>query len=224
MDDDLYITLSSLEDYMYCKRRYQLKYIEGLTGNNAKLALGKVFHENTDNGRNFELRNGILTCRHLPVSSEKLKINGICDIVEFNQSENGVKIFGREGYWNITSVEYKLGGVDAMTQAEIYQLCAQTLCLEEMFSTTINFGYIFNGKIRQRQSIHLTPELKNDVSEVIKSMHHTINHREMYNIKESKRCKNCSMYEQCSPLSKKYENTVKYIDSYIGGLDEETIE
>ena len=223
MDDDLYITLSSIEDFIFCKRRYQLKYIEGLTGNNEKLATGKIFHENTDNGRDFELRNGILTCRHLPVSSEKIKINGICDIVEFSKNENGIKIFGRDSFWDVTPVEYKIGGIDTVTQAEIYQLCAQAICLEEMFSTIIETGYVFNGKIRQRQSVQLTEELKNNVVEIIKNMHSTVKHCGSYNIAESKRCKNCSMYEHCSPSKKKYENTAHYINSYIGDIDEKTI-
>ena len=73
-------------------------------------------------------------------------------MVELHRDENGVSIQGREGKWRIYPVEYKHGRPDERGADEL-QLCAQAMCLEEMFSTKITEVAIFYGETRRRKPI-----------------------------------------------------------------------
>lgn len=43
------------------------------------------------------------------------------------------------------------------------QLAAQSICLEEMFSTDIREGTLFYGETRRRENVKITEELKQQV-------------------------------------------------------------
>mgnify|MGYP000898501997 FL=1 len=73
---------------------------------------------------------------------------------------HGVPIAGREGKWLPVPVEYKRGKSKEI-DADRLQLCAQAICLEEMFCCPkIEVAYIYYGETRRREKVTLTDELR----------------------------------------------------------------
>jgi len=67
-------------------------------------------------------------------------------------------------------VEYKLGQPDSQGADEL-QLCAQAMCLEEIFVTDIPEATLNYGKIKRRKRIPLTEELRQKVKDSVAEMH-----------------------------------------------------
>ena len=93
--------------------------------------------------------------RGVNVSSARLGISGQCDVVEFMRGEDGISLSGKEGLWKPYPVEYKRGE-SKTNDCDMLQLCAQAMCLEEMFSTQIYEGALFYGETRRRERILIT--------------------------------------------------------------------
>jgi len=75
------LPLSLLNDYLFCNRRAGLKILEGQWGENAHTLIGDLAHEHADLP-GYEIAKGVTLLRALPVWSERLGLNGKCDIVE----------------------------------------------------------------------------------------------------------------------------------------------
>ena len=75
------LPLSLLNDYLYCPRRAALKVIEGWRASNEHTNRGDIVHEHADLA-GYEVVKGMTLLRALPVWSERLGLNGKCDIVE----------------------------------------------------------------------------------------------------------------------------------------------
>src|SRR5688572_26270396 len=73
--------LSLLNDYLYCSRRAALKVVEGWRSENEHTARGDIVHEHADLA-GYEVAKGVKLLRALPVFSERLGLNGKCDVVE----------------------------------------------------------------------------------------------------------------------------------------------
>ena len=62
---------------------------------------GQIFHSVAHDKARIEKRGELLITRGLPVKSAKLGMSGICDVVEFHKSEEGVSLASYEGLWQI---------------------------------------------------------------------------------------------------------------------------
>ena len=69
-------------------------------------------------------------------------------------------------------------GQEQADDCDAVQLCAQTLCLEEMMQTPIARGAIFYGNPRRRLEIVFTPELRARTEELAATMHRLYRNRE----------------------------------------------
>ena len=136
------LALSLLNDFLYCPRRAALKVVEGWRSANQHTARGDIVHEHADL-RGYEVVQGVKLLRALPVFSDRLGLNGKCDIVE--QRPDG----------SLFPVEFKVGK-RRQWENDDAQLCAQALCLEEMFQTTIPRGAIFHADSKRRRDIEFT--------------------------------------------------------------------
>ena len=121
--------ISLLNDFLFCQRRAALKAIEGLRGTNEHTVFGAIAHEQAD-VTGYETVKGVTLLRALPVWSERLGLSGRCDIVE------------RHSDGSLVPVEFKKGRRRKFDNDDA-QLCAQALCLEEMFGLDIPKGAIF---------------------------------------------------------------------------------
>ncbi|HEY5893937.1 MAG TPA: CRISPR-associated protein Cas4, partial [Chthoniobacterales bacterium] len=125
------LPLSLLNDFLYCHRRAALKIVEGWRSANQHTLRGDIAHEHADLP-GYEAAKGVTLLRALPVWSESLGLSGKCDIVE--KWPDGT----------LFPVEFKLGKRRKWDNDDV-QLCAQALCLEEMFQIVIPRGAIFHA-------------------------------------------------------------------------------
>jgi CRISPR-associated exonuclease Cas4 len=144
-DEDEPIPLSALQHYVFCPRQCALIHVEQAWSEDAATAKGRLLHEKVDAG-GMERRPGVGIARGIFLRSYRLGVFGKADAVEFHD--------GRP-----YPVEYKLGKPKTHRADEV-QLCAQGLCLEEMFDTPVPEGALFYGQTRRRQIVAFDPELR----------------------------------------------------------------
>jgi len=148
--------------------------------------------------------------------SYSLGLYGVADIVEFTRSEKGVPIPDLEGFWLIKPVEYKRGKPKIDERDEV-QLCAQVICLEEMFGIRINEADFFYHEVRRRQSIPISQGLRTLVKTLADDMHDVFKKGITPKAEVGKRCYLCSLSDVCVPkLTKKKTSVRKYIGNHVG--------
>ncbi len=125
------LPLSLLNDILYCERRAALKIIEGWRRANVHTVRGDIVHEHSDLS-GYEVVSGVTLLRALPVWSDRLGLNGKCDIVE------------RRSDGSLFPVEFKIGKRRRWENDDV-QVCAQGLCLGEMFGVPVPRGAIFHA-------------------------------------------------------------------------------
>ncbi len=168
-------------------------------------------HQRVDDPFFTETRNGIITARSVPVASYRLGLSGVCDVVEFTSSPDGVKLPNKNGLYLAAPIEYKRGK-EKHDHSDETQLCAQALCLEEMLSTNIPRGFLFYGETRHRVEIPFTAELRALVKDMSDEMHNYFSRGYTPKVKTSKACRSCSLADICLPvLQEKVTTASKYI-------------
>ncbi|NLO48321.1 MAG: CRISPR-associated protein Cas4 [Clostridiales bacterium] len=197
-EDGDYLLISGIKHYKFCRRRWALVHIEQQWAENALTTDGHLMHETVHDSGFTEKRGSLLLSRGMPVKSESLKLSGICDMVELIKTPDGVTISGRPDKYLIYPVEYKRGRPDERG-ADAWHLCAQVLCLEEMFATDIPEGAIYYGETRKRMIIPITDELRNEVRAAVYEMHEILKRGHTPRVKPQKACRNCSIREICNP-------------------------
>lgn len=220
IDEDDYLQISGLQHYVFCPRQWALIHIENQWAENVLTAEGRILHENVHNDRFSEKRGVVLTLRGLRVVSHKLGVTGMCDVVEFTQSDEGAVLQGREGQWLPFPVEYKRGKPKEH-QADEIQLCCQAMCLEEMLSCRISGGALFYFGDRHRIAVDFSDELRSSVMSLISTMQSLFNRGYTPRAKTTKSCKNCSLSDICMPELMRRETPEAYFNRMIkeaGGL------
>ena len=179
------IPLSLLNDFLYCQRRAALKAIEGWRGTNEHTVVGDSVHEQADVS-GYETVKGVTLLRALPVWSERLGLNGKCDIVE------------RHPDGSLVPVEFKKGKRRKFDNDDA-QLCAQALCLEEMFGLDIPRGAIFHARSKRRREVEFTEDLRRLTEQAIEAMHRQIEEEVVPQAVHKPQCSECSLFDHCLP-------------------------
>ena len=141
MNDREYLPLSWLAQVNYCSRRAALLLNERVWNENVETAKGRTEHERVHTKR-IEKRGNLVKLYEYEVVSEILGIVGKCDCIEATINKNGCKIPAVEFPVSLLPIEYKHGTVRDEMEYKI-QLCAQAMCLEEMYQTRIFKGELF---------------------------------------------------------------------------------
>lgn len=209
-----FLSLSGIQHFAFCRRQWALIHIEQQWQENLRTVEGQIIHERAHDGNSSEKRKDIIISRGMPVFSKTLGINGVCDIVEFHKSPDGVKLFGREGLYRPSPVEYKRGKPKE-GDYDALQLCAQAMCLEEMLLSEIPKGYMFYAQINRRHGIELTNILREKVRSIVDEMHMLYDRRYTPKVKPSKSCKACSLSGICVPKLNKNLSVSKYINNIL---------
>ena len=179
------LPLSLLNDYLYCPRRAALKVVEGWRSANQHTARGDIVHEHADL-RGYEVVQDVKLLRALPVFSDRLGLSGKCDIVEQRPDRS------------LFPVEFKVGK-RRQWENDDAQLCAQALCLEEMFQTTIPGGAVFHADSKRRREIEFTPALRALTEKTVAELHALLDSTTIPRAEFREACEECSLYEICLP-------------------------
>lgn len=209
-----YLMLSGIQHFAFCRRQWALIHIEQQWQENEYTVEGELLHKRAHDPWLTEKRKDVIISRSLPVFSRTMGISGICDIVEFHRSEEGVPLHGHRGLFQIYPVEYKKG-TPKDTEMDILQLTAQAMCLEEMLSADIREGAIYYAGIRRRDKIVITEELRTQTAALFSEMHQLFEKKYTPRVKWSKSCNACSLKDLCMPRIGKAPNVRDYIHAKI---------
>lgn len=190
MDEEkITVPISALQHYLYCDRQCALIHVERLWQENRHTAEGRVLHERADR-YGHEQRRGVHTAMALPLASERLRLTGYADVVEFEQTD-AARI--------VRPIEYKRGRPKAHRADEV-QLCAQALCLEEMLSVEIPGGALFYGQTKRRKQVTFDQTLRQLTEKIAYETRALIERgktpRAIY---VAKKCDRCSLIDHCQP-------------------------
>ncbi len=179
--------LSALQHYVFCPRQCALIHVEQTWAENTFTARGAQNHERAHAGGSEE-RGDTRTLRALPLISRQHGLEGVADVVEL--LPDGLP----------RPVEYKSGKAKPRLADEV-QLCAQALCLEEMFAVSILEGYIYHAASHKRRVVAFTPELRQAVLEARDGVRELLRARVLPPPAADDRCQFCSLYDECEPFA-----------------------
>jgi CRISPR-associated exonuclease Cas4 len=179
------IPLSALNHYLYCPRRAALIHVEGIFEENRHTIQGELVHEHADLP-GYEVAKGVEVWRALPVWSERLGLSGKCDIVEQRADRS------------LCPVEYKKGKRRQFENDDA-QLCAQALCLEEMFGVSVPCGAVFHAASKRRREVPFTSELRVRTEETVRQVQALLAAESIPAAEYRDACQECSLFEICLP-------------------------
>ena len=212
--DEDYLPMSGIQHFAFCRRQWALIHIENQWVENVLTAEGRVEHKKAHDENSVEKRRDLIITRGMRVSSSRLKLSGACDVVEFHQSASGHPLVGEDGLWIENPVEYKHGHSKTI-DADRLQLAAQAMCLEEMFATSIPYGFLYYGETRSRERVELGQDLREAVKNDFGEMHKYYQSGWVPKAKYKKYCKSCSLKDVCMPKKRSVED---YIDDALGDV------
>ena len=197
MDEWDPVPLSRLSHAGFCLRRAALLTNEQLWSESADTAKGRTEHERVHTQR-IERRGESAKLDEFPVFSRTLGVAGKCDCMEAEADSGGCCVPALDFPVRLYPVEYKHGKLRSELEYEI-QLCAQAMCLEEMFQTQIPEGAIYYITSHRRYSVSLTTELRSLVKETIQRIELLRRNFSIPPAEYGAKCKACSLKELCLP-------------------------
>ena len=215
--EDDFLLLSGIQHFVFCKRQWALIHIEQQWQENLRTVEGAILHEKTHDTSVKEKRGDLIISRGMGVFSRTLGITGACDVVEFHKSRDGVTLYGREGRYKPVPVEYKRGK-PKQDNADVLQLCAQAMCLEEMLLCDIPEGFLFYGEPKRRTKVILDEEIREQVRAMCREMHELYEKRYTPKVKTTKGCKSCSLSELCLPKLCKNPSALAYMKKAVAEI------
>ena len=191
-EDDL-IQISALQHALFCERQYALIHLEQAWEENRFTAEGRVLHERVD-VEHHESRRLFKQEYGMAVRSLQWGLIGKCDLVEIWHAKDG-------SVEKVSPVEFKRGRKKA-NDIDRVQLCAQILCLEEMFDVAIEDGQFYYLQEHRRSSEVVDNQLREKTIALIERIMNIRETGETAAAKyEKRKCDNCSMVDLCMPKS-----------------------
>ena len=184
--EDSLIPLSALQHHLFCPRQCALIHVERIWAEDGATAEGRILHERLDAG-GADSRTGLRVERGIALRSLALGVIGKADAVEFH---------GRPP--QPVPVEYKRGKPKPHRADEV-QLCAQALCLEEMFGLPVPEGALFYGAVRRRTRVVFDLELRALTAHVAAEARAMIAAGRTPTPVLMPGCKSCSLQDACQP-------------------------
>ena len=200
MTDPPIVPISSIEHFSYCKRQCALIHVDGVWRDNAYTVRGRRGHRRVDSGRH-RMERGSLMLRGIPLWSETLGLSGRADAVAIS----GIEVY---------PIEYK-SGVPHGSTADL-QVCAQALCLEEMLNVKIPHGYVWYGGPRRRFRVSFTPEIRQQVHDIVQEIRAQIQTGRLPSAPNDSRCAECQLRSHCLPeLTSASDRVTRYMSEVV---------
>jgi CRISPR-associated exonuclease Cas4 len=203
---DDYPPLSALNDLLYCERRCALHRIEGVWTDNAATLEGTFAHRRADKPVTWESMAGVREVHGIWLKSDRLRLVGKADVVEFHPQPGGFDV--------PFPIEYKRGKRKKWDNDDV-QLCAQALCLEEMLGVAVPRGAVFHVKTKRRREVEFTLVLRDKTASTARRLHELIAARVTPPPVVKPQCQGCSLVELCLP---KLLARPKAINTYMQSL------
>ena len=205
-EDDL-LPLSGLQHLVFCERQWALIHIEQIWSENRLTAEGRELHDRAHEPGS-DSRPGIRIARGLRLHSLRLGLSGQADVVEFRSAPAGAQLPAEAGFWQPFPVEYKRGRPKRNSCDEV-QLCAQALCLEEMFKAAVPAGALYYGTPRRRHDVAFSPSLRAETESLAARMQALYRARVTPRAAYAPKCEKCSLLASCMPKTLTGAHTVE---------------
>ena len=190
-EDDDYLPLSGLQHLLFCERQCALIHVEQVWAENALTTQGGLLHQRVDLPA-LEQRPGVRIERAVPLRSDRLRLIGKADVVEFHAVPD------RLGHWQPFPVEYKRGRRRRWLHDEV-QVCAQAMCLEEMLGIPVPQGALFYAASKRRREVVLDDALRAETVVAAARYHDLVARRNTPPAVLLAKCAHCSLHEICLP-------------------------
>lgn len=195
-----FLPLSGLQHMVYCDRQAALIHVDRVWADNALTVEGTNLHRVVDEGGGT-VRDRVRTVRGIALRSARLGLVGRADAVELHgdDDESGAGFpLARAYQWRLLPVEYKRGSPKPHRADEV-QLCAQAMCLEEMFFAAISVGHLYYGQERRRSEVEFDAELRSLTAETARAFHDLVESRCVPVRPRESKCDRCSLVDLCMP-------------------------
>ena len=213
--EEEYLMLSGVQHFAFCRRQWALIHIEQQWEENFRTVDGNIImHERVHDAEKHEKRKDLVITRAMAVASARLGISGECDAVELKKSDNGIELFGLDGKYTVTPVEYKRGEPKE-DDCDAVQLTAQALCLEDMLCCDIPFGYLYYGTTRHRVKVIFDDALRRRTEDIISEMHDLYKKQYTPKVKRRKACNACSLKNICLPVICGKKSASDYVNKML---------
>lgn len=199
------VLVSALQHWEYCPRRAGLVHVEHVWDENVYTLRGTAAHERADEPT-ARAERGRRVVRGLPIWSERLGLQGKADVVEFSPDGDPYP------------VEYKQAG-----KAAELQLCAQGLCLEEMFGRAVPEGALYLVKERRRAPVALGADLREATLAAVAAVRATLLSGELPPAVHDRRCARCSLLDACVPQARTAALARRAADPYTPRAEAEQL-
>ena len=183
-----YIPIAALNQYAYCRHRCWRMFCAGGFEDNQYTLEGTGLHERVHSLGSAH-RQETWQVRAVWLKSDRYGLIGKSDLIE---EQNG----------EIYPVEYKRGKQGEF-ENDALQVCAQALCLEEMSDRCVAYGFVYYLHSHQRQRVEIDAALRERAIATITAVRQLLHSGAMPQPHYSKRCRGCSLYQQCLPQAAK---------------------
>jgi len=206
METDDCLPISGLQHLLFCERQCALIHVEQAWSENHLTVEGRHLHEKVDKPGSQE-RRGVRITRRLPLRSDRLKLTGFADVVEFHAAAGGEVPF---------PVEYKRGNRKKWRHDEV-QLCAQAMCLEEMSGVPVPRGALFYGASRRRLDVALDDGLRAATEAAAARFHQLMRDSITPPPVLLPKCQSCSLRSTCMPELNNAPDAEAYLRNLASG-------
>lgn len=186
----LIISIYNISEYLYCQKScfYKIFKFEEDQDNNVDIINGREAHYDVDKPSVKYNKNNIKRINNLKIFSNKYNIVGKLDLLEIDNLS----------YYPI---EYKKGCYRDFLNHKI-QLTLEALCLEEMYNTDIDYGFLFFTEEQKRYKIYIDDDLRFLSISIIDEINRKIlkNDSNLFLKNTNSLCYKCSYFSTCLPF------------------------
>lgn len=178
------MSLSSVNTFCYCPRRFWYQQVAGEWHDNAPLLRGSAQHSATDTPSQHRRAEKLITRRSY-YASDNLGVAGFTDVVEETQ---GLRY----------PVEYKRGHAGPWLN-DMIQLCLQAMLIEEAEGAEVPFGYLCYLASNRRVRIEFDTRLRDQARAAVTQARELLSHPSPPDVQPGPRCHGCSLRTLCLP-------------------------
>lgn len=190
------VTVSDIRQYIYCPRVIYFTYVMPVDKKiTYKMDYGKKQHIRTDmlEKRRKLNRYGFKEGRrifHMPVSSKRLGINGVIDmVIEFKR--------GRLKEY--CPVEFK-NTLHRLQKNHKYQLATYAVLLEEYFQRPVRKGFIYTIPNKKVDEIIITDNMRIHIKRTVGAIRNMIKNERFPEKRSERRCCDCEYKNYCGDV------------------------
>lgn len=198
-----------LHNFVYCPRLFYLQWVENIFVPNEDTVIGSALHKNADTPDKLR-QNALLaeggSLHSVSLTSDKLQLTGVADILEAGENNSRLLIDYKKG-----SPIKNSDGEWEIKENDAIQLAAYTLLLKEA-GIDVDAAGIYYAEIKRRVYLSLSQELFDSFHQYLQQARELAESAKCPKPLCSTRCFSCSAYPVCLPFESRYWSQNQHAD------------